>query len=149
MSGSFLLDTSILSLLAPGRIVPPEVDQWFRQNDGELLVSVITIGEIEQGISKLRRSGGVHRATLYGAWLDSIIEAFADRVMPLDTLTARLAGVLSDRAISIGRHPGPADVLIAATALHREATVVTRNVRHFAPLGVDILDPFDTPPTRS
>ncbi len=112
-------------------------------------MSAVTVAEIEQGISKLRRSGGVQRASLYGAWLDHIIDDFSDRILPLDTLTARLAGALSDHATTIGRHPGMADVLIAATALTHKATVVTRNVRHFAPLGVDVLDPLDSQPLQS
>jgi len=40
--------------------------------------------------------------------------------------------------------PRPAqDALIAGTALVHDLTVVTRNVKHFGPMGVRVLNPFD------
>ena len=62
---------------------------------------------------------------------------YADRILTVDLSTARRWGRLS---ATIG-HAG-ADLLIAATALEHGLTVVTRNVRHFEPTGVDVLNPF-------
>ena len=51
-----------------------------------------------------------------------------------------------DRVRATGRAPGFADMAIAATAASRSLTVLTRNLRHFAPLGAPAIDPFDTLP---
>jgi toxin FitB len=63
--------------------------------------------------------------------------------------TARIAGTLSDRGRGQGQSPGFADVIIAATALHYGLTILSRNLRHFAPLGVRAIDPFATLPMTS
>jgi toxin FitB len=67
---------------------------------------------------------------------------YADRVLPFDLTAARIAGALSDAAQAEGRHPGFADVAIAAIAKSRELLILTLNLRHFDPLGVDTLNPF-------
>ena len=67
---------------------------------------------------------------------------YAERVLAFDLRTARIAGALADLALSKGHAPGFADVAIAATAKLRGLTVLTRNARHFEPLGVPFLDPF-------
>jgi predicted nucleic acid-binding protein len=64
------------------------------------------------------------------------------RFLPFDVAVARVAGRLSDRARSKGRSPGFPDLAIAATAAAHNLTVLTRNLRHFAPLGVPAHDPF-------
>jgi toxin FitB len=62
------------------------------------------------------------------------------RVLAFDTPTARIAGALSDRARGQGHAPGLADIIIiAATAQHHGLTILSRNVRHFVPLGVPLL----------
>jgi toxin FitB len=60
----------------------------------------------------------------------------------MDIAVARIAGALCDRARSRGRTPGFADIAIAATAKVRELTILTRNLRHFTPLGGAAQDPF-------
>lgn len=137
-----MLDTSVISLLAPGRTeLADDAARWFEERGADLRISAVTVTEIEQGVRKLIRSGAVQRAQRYSAWLDDLTETHAGRVLPFDTLSARLAGVLSDRALASGRHPGFADVAIAATALANQAVLLTRNLRHFEPLGVIAIDP--------
>lgn len=75
-------------------------------------------------------------------WLDGLIERYAERVVTLDAPACRLAGRISDESIAAGRHPGFPDVAIAALAQGADLTVLTRNARHFAPLGVPCIDPF-------
>jgi len=70
-------------------------------------------------------------------WLDALLRNYGDRILPVSTEVARLWGDLSWHV----KHDG-ADVLIAATALSRGLVVVTRNVRHFDPLGVKVINPF-------
>jgi hypothetical protein len=62
--------------------------------------------------------------------------------LAFDTSAARLAGELSDRARGQGHAPGFADIIIAATARQHAMTILSRNIRHFEPLGVPVLDPF-------
>lgn len=147
MSRSYLLDTSVVSTFAPGKPrLSGEIETWFRARDEALHLSSITVAEIEQGVCKLRRAGGVERAQRLTTWLDRLLETFDDRVIHVDTEIGRAAGRLSDAATAFGAHPGLADVLIAATAQSRDLLLLTRNGRHFDPLGVAHADPFVAPP---
>jgi hypothetical protein len=67
---------------------------------------------------------------------------YGDRILPFDVPAARIAGARSDLARSKGHAPGFADVAIAASAKCHGFTILTSNVRDFAPLGVPFLDPF-------
>ena len=73
---------------------------------------------------------------------------YGDRVIEFDTPAARIAGAMADRARGRGQAPGFADIVIAATAQRHKLTILSRNVRHFDPLGAIVLDPFVAlPPT--
>ena len=140
----YLLDTSVISIIAPGKPpLPVPLASWLREHDGELFVPAIAVAEIEEGICKLRRAGGTRRANLLSAWLDALIQNYAERVLPLDAACGRVAGALSDTATAAGRNPGFPDVAIAAIASVHELIVLTRNHRHFANLGVEHIDPFE------
>jgi|SRR3954454_1261798 predicted nucleic acid-binding protein len=107
-----------------------------------LFLSVVTIAEVEDGIVKLRREKATRRSKDLGQWLDALLHLYGDRILAFDTAIARVAGELSDRARGLGHAPGFADIIIAATARQYSLTILSRNVRHFAPLGVPVLDPF-------
>lgn len=142
MSG-FVLDTSVLSAFAPGRDgVSPDIVAWFEARRDRCHISAVTVAEIIQGIAKLSRTDRRARADAFQSWLDGIVADYADRLLLLDEKTARILGHMSDAAYAIGRHPGFADVAIAATAKAGGHTLLTRNVQHFAPLGIEIHDPF-------
>lgn len=133
---SFLLDTVVLSELRKAK-PSRKVVQWIKaQKPESLFISVVSIGEIERGIERVRKSDAKFAAELEH-WLETLLSLYADRVLPVSANTARLWGRLSAK---LG-HDG-ADLLIAATALSHGATVVTRNVKHFAPTGVRVFDPF-------
>lgn len=141
----FLLDTSVLSAFAPDRLPVPENLRHWIVVQGErraLFVSSITIVEIQRGISRLRRSGGTARANRLEDWLANLLVEFSREIIPVETEIARHAGRIEDAVIAIGRNPGLADVLIAATAQMNDLLVLTTNVRHFAVLSVPHLDPF-------
>jgi len=143
IASSYLVDTSVLSALAPDRpSLEPRVAQWFRDHKDRLYLSAITIAEIEQGVSKLRRAGGIERAGRLNDWLEGVMAAYADRILAIDARVGRLAGALSDQALAQGRHPGFPDVAITATALAHGLILLTRNGRHFEPLGVQAVDPL-------
>jgi hypothetical protein len=116
-------------------------------HSGDLFVSAITIAEIADGIAKAKREGARRNAAGLSDWLQTMLHLYADRVLPFDGATAQVAGTLSDMARSRGHAPGFADIAIAATAHRHSLTVLSRNTRHFAPMGVAVTDPFDRLPS--
>jgi predicted nucleic acid-binding protein len=140
----FLVDTNILSAAAPGRPMPRELIAWMDAHSAELFLSAVTVAEIEDGIVKLHREGATRRSKDLADWLQTVLHLYGERVLPFDLAVARIAGALSDRARSQGWAPGFADIIIAATAQHRDLMILTRNLRHFEPLGVPARDPFSS-----
>jgi predicted nucleic acid-binding protein len=140
LNNGLLLDTNIISRFSPDRKEKSSegLRKWLhiRAEAGTLYLSAITISEIERGMRKLHRSGGMKRAKLMNDWLESLTEDFGDRVLPVDCVVARIAAAMEDDAKTKGRHPGFADILIAATARAYGLTVITENIKHFAPLAV-------------
>ena len=132
----YLLDTNVISALRrPDRHPGPKL--WLEvQRASDVYLSVVTLGEIERGIARQIPSNPDFARDL-AEWSERILAWFADRVLPVDAATARRWGRLS---ATVGNQD--VDLLIAATALEHGLTVVTRNVRHFEPTGVDVLDPF-------
>lgn len=145
----YLLDTSVVFALAPGReaLVPTPLVAWLQAHHQQLYFPSIAMAEMAQGIGKLRRVGGIDRADRLDRWLDVLLDLYADRILPLDAQAARLAGQMSDAAIAQGRHPGFADVAIAALAQNAGLLLLTRNLKHFEPLGVACADPLIALPT--
>jgi toxin FitB len=138
------MDTNVLSVFAPGkRAIAPKTVAWFDERTDALFLSAITAAEIESGVSKLHRTGSRRRADELRDWFERMLSFYSDRVLPFDLVAARIAGALSDAAEAKGRHPGFADVAIAAIARSRELVILTLNLRHFDPLGVATLNPFD------
>ncbi|MBO9452910.1 type II toxin-antitoxin system VapC family toxin [Tropicibacter sp. R16_0] len=134
----YVIDTNVLSAARrPKRA--PQVTAWLRgKPETSLFLSVITLGEIERGIQQQKRRDPGFARDLQ-AWLDRTVLVFGDRILEFGAEDARIWGRLSAK---IG-HTG-ADLMIAATALHHGATVVTRNVDDFAPTGVALENPFGT-----
>ena len=124
----YLLDTSVVSILAPGRefFVLTPFGEWLQTHHQQLYLPCVAIAEMAQGIGKLRRAGGVERAERLDHWLDGLLNVYADRILPLDAQAARLAGDISDAAIARGRHPGFADVAIAALAQNAGMLLLSR-----------------------
>lgn len=134
---SFLLDTVLLSDLRKAK-PSRKVVRWIQTQKSEtLFISVVSVGEIERGIERARKTDAAFAAELE-IWLEALLRLYDDHVLPVSANTARLWGRLSAK---LG-HDG-ADLLLAATALTHGLTVVTRNVKHFAPTGVAVINPFD------
>lgn len=143
----YLVDTNVISVAAPSRrAASAELVAWMDAHSTALFLSAISIAEIQDGIAKSRREGATRKAEALGAWLETILHLYGARVLPLDAEVALAVGELSDKARGLGRPPGLADVIIAATAVHHSLTLLTRNVKHFEPFGVSLHDPFSTLP---
>jgi toxin FitB len=138
---AYLLDTNIISKFAPDKVQPSaEVREWFHEQGAAdaLFLSAMTVAEIERGLRSLHRRGGFERAKRLSLWLDFITSTFDDRILPMDTIVARIAGSMEDEAKGKGQTPGLGDIIIAATARAYDLTVVTENLRHFEPLNVAV-----------
>ena len=138
---SYLLDTNVLSELI--RPKPnPNVVAWFKPLPAETLhVSVLTLGELRQGVENTVNS--IRREKLR-LWLETVVAGwFGNRVLPVDAAIADRWG----RLIAATARPLPAvDSLVAATALVHGLRIVTRNVRDFNLPGVDVIDPWIATP---
>ena len=125
----YLLDTVVVSELNKRRR-NAGVMQWFeRQRPADLLISVISVGEIERGIARQKSSNPEFAAAL-AAWLDRVLRLYQEQILPFDLKAARRWGMLS---AALGNES--ADLMIAATALEQGLTLVTRNVSDFEPTG--------------
>ena len=143
----YLVDTDVLSTGAPGRREPPAaLAGWMDARSDALYLSTVTVAEIRHGIVRLERTGAADRAARIGDWLELVLHLYGDRVIPFDIAAANIGGSLMDKARAIGHSPGFADLAIAATASSRNLTVLTRNLRHFAPLDIRAINPFETLP---
>jgi len=139
----YLVDTDVVSAGAPSKSAPPAaLLAWMDENSPDLYLSAVSIAEIEGGIARLRRLGARRRADDLTAWLDTLLHLYAERVLAFEVEAARIAGALADLVRAKGQAPGFADAAIAAIAKLRGLTILTRNARHFEPLGVPFLDPF-------
>jgi hypothetical protein len=147
--GVYLVDTSVLSAIAPTKARPsPELAGWMDRHSDKLYLSVITIAEVEGGIAKARREGASRKADRLTEWLEALLHLYSARILPLDIATARTLGGLADFARGSGHTAGFADLGIAATAQTYGYAVLTRNLRHFRGLAVPAHDPFESLPAE-
>jgi predicted nucleic acid-binding protein len=134
----YLIDTDLISELRKGRRCNPRVSLWYKRiRDDELFLSVLVIGEIRQGIERLR-TRNPHQARVLEQWLDELIEGFGERIVPVDQRVAQTWGRLTAR----GSFP-VIDALLAATAEAHGLTLVTRNVKDVQRSGARCLNPFE------
>lgn len=127
---SWLLDTCVLSEYLKKSPAQQVFDWLDEQDEISLHISVITLGEIEKGILKLRPSNP-KRSQKLTAWLGKVEQRFAGRILPLDTAALRGWAQLAAQAELAGRPMPVMDGLIMATAQCHGLTVVTRNVQDF------------------
>ena len=144
----YLVDTKVISATAPTAAVKrAELIEWMDTHSPDLFLSAVTIAEVTEGIAKAKREGAKRKASNLSAWLQTVLHLYGDRVLPFDSPTAEVAGALADLARGRGQSPGFADVAIAATARRRNLTILSRNERHFMPMDVAVVDPFQALPS--
>ena len=136
----FLLDTNVIS-----ELVKPQPDsnvlRWIGETEeGLLFLSVLTLGEIRNGIEKL--NPGKRRGRLE-SWLAVDLRLrFQERILTIDEGIAQRWGAMSATAAKKGRPVPVIDGLMAATALHHDLMLVTRDDGDVSGTGVPVLDPW-------
>lgn len=127
---SWLLDTCALSEYAK-KVPAHNVIAWLdEQDEASLFISVISLGEIEKGILKLRASDP-HRSQKLTAWLGKLEQRFAGRILPLDAAALHVWAQIAAQTEFAGQSMPVMDGLLIATAQCHGLTVVTRNVQDF------------------
>ena len=136
---NYLLDTCVISELV--KTTPNEnVINWINHTPNKrLFLSVITIGEIRKGITKLPDSKKKHQFT---NWLNTLREDYQTRIYPIDLAVAECWGSLQGNAENKGTPVASIDSLIAAVAQTYNLIVVTRNEKDFSSTNVTILNPW-------
>lgn len=135
---AYLLDTNVISELR--KTTPnPHVLAWQqRQTRVEAFVSTLAVGEIRQGIERVRPRDPA-QADVLERWLTGLVSTYRDRILPVTTAIAEEWGRLN-----ISPQPPPVvDGLMAATARVHHLVLVTRNVNDVARTGVAVLNPFE------
>jgi predicted nucleic acid-binding protein len=136
----YLVDTDVISEARKGERSNAGVRAFFArasQEEADLYLSAITIGELRQGVERVRHRGDESQAQRLEHWLLRVTSTYAERILPLDEETAQVWGRLR-----VPNPENPLDKQIAATALIHDLVVVSRNVVHYAPTGVRVENPF-------
>jgi predicted nucleic acid-binding protein len=136
----YLVDTDVISNARRRSRANSGVRRFFQDAATQripLFLSAITIGELRQGVERVRQRGDLAQATRLSRWLGTITSNYADAILPFDAEIAQIWGRLR-----VPHAENPLDKQIAATAMMYGLTVVTRNVPHYEPTGVAVLNPF-------
>lgn len=143
----YLLDTCVIS-----EYTKPNpnggLHAWLQNTDDVLkAISVVSLGEIQSGISRLPEGKRRHRLQ---QWLENeLVPRFESRILSVDLADTLRWGVLTGEAKKQGETLPSVDALLAATALNRQLTLVTRNTKDFQRCGVTLLNPWETTPMLS
>jgi predicted nucleic acid-binding protein len=136
----FLLDTCVISEII--RQKPSgKVIKWIKKEDeSNLFISVLTLGELHKGIEKLpasKRKEELHN------WVENdLSERFCNKIIDIDIQVAMMWGKIQGMTECIGRPMPAIDSLIAATGITYHLTVVTRNTSDMKESGVALLNPW-------
>ena len=136
---NYLLDTCVLSELVRPRPAASVV-KWLASIPAErLFLSVLTVGELKRGITKLPNS---KKKTQLIVWFDTLLTDYCDRILPVDLAVAEAWGTLQARAEARGRKWAVIDGYIAATASSHKLMIVTRNEKDFEACYPELLNPW-------
>ncbi len=137
----YLLDTCLISELVKKAPNPAVVSWLDEQDEQKLFLSVLNLGELQKGISKL--PDGTKKSELQ-AWVAlDLVERFTGRILEIDLDTALTWGRLQGEAEQAGDKLPVMDSLIAATAVAHGLIVVTRNVKDIERCGVRVCNPWE------
>ena len=137
----FLLNTNTISGLVSIKPHQSVLDWMDAADENRLFLSVMTLGEIRQGVAALPQS---KKRTRLETWLDVDLQLrFAGRILAIDSAVADRWGWIMAQAQVKGMTLPVVDGLLAATALHHNRTAVTRNVTDFAATGLSVINPWE------
>jgi hypothetical protein len=143
----YLLDTDVLSQSAPAVAGPGLAVRDFVARHGDVcFICAVSVAEVSFGVHWLLHKGATRRAASLRAWLNMLPEMFPGHIVAVDERVAARAGELLARARAAGVEPGLEDAMVAAAGETGGMVVLTRNLRHFLPMGVTALDPFEALP---
>jgi predicted nucleic acid-binding protein len=134
----YLIDTNVISETIRAR-PDKHLMAWFKTvPDEALYVSALSIGEIRKGIQKNHDS---QKREKLRQWLENnLMQSFENRIISIDLAVAERWGKL---VAAINRPLAVVDSLLAATALHHDLILVTRNVKDFNFPGLDVFNPWE------
>jgi len=136
----YLIDTNVVSEARKRAKANRGVIAFFETvatSEEPVFLSAVSVGELRRGVELIRRRGDADQAQRVEAWLATVVESFAERILAFDADSAQVWGRL--------RVPDPAHALdkqIAAIALVNDLTLVTRNIADFEGFGVKLANPF-------
>ena len=137
---NYVLDTCVISELVKKKPEPAVVEWVRQQQEDTLYLGALSLGEVQKGIVKV---ADLQRRADLQKWLDKdLVERFAGRILDVSSDAALTWGRLQGEAEKRGRRLAVIDGLLAAVALCFGAAVVTRNVEHFEPSGVSLVNPW-------
>ena len=138
---AYLLDTSVVSEAVKPQPKEQVVAWLISERSLQSYLSVLTLGEITQGIV---RSPSPRKAERLGRWLSTeLTPKFQGRILTIDATVMRIWGQVIGAALQQGKPVSYNDSLLAATAITHGLTLVTRNTKDFAALPVSVLNPWD------
>ena len=135
-----LLDTCVVSEVRRKGGLARVQQQVEAIRNRDLFLSVLTVRELTKGIALL--APGRRKKSL-SDWLLTLEQNYGERILPVDTETARIWGELSATAQQRGRAVASSDGLIAATAIRHGLHVMTRNVADFRETGALLINPWE------
>lgn len=145
-SFNYIIDTNVISETSPTKAKNfPDMLNWLAQNGDNIFITSVTVFEIALGIAELRRVNATKKARDLEAWLESIMQD-ESHLLPFDADAAVLAAKFASAAKGQGLTIGQPDLEIAGITAARGMVLLTRNVKHFQPLGVSFHNPFDSLP---
>ena len=135
----YLLDTNVVSERTKEDPAPAVMD--FLNSHDDLWLSAIVVEELELGVQILPQG---RRRERLRQWLNMLLDDYEERVSPIGRPEAERAAVLQAQARRSGGELKLSDALIAGTASVNDMVIVTRNVRDFTGLGIEIVNPWES-----
>ena len=134
-----VLDTNVISALMR-RDEEAAVVRWLDQQDpASIHITAVTVHELRFGVERLRHG---RRKTQLNGEVEAVLALLAARILPLDAMAARSSGQLQAARKNAGQSEDLSDCLIAGIAISHNASIATRNTRHFSDIPVEVINPW-------
>ena len=135
-----LIDTCVISELRTPRCDPIVREVMEQVDDRDIYLSVVSVGELVRGVGLLQPG---RRRDELDRWVREVESVQRARILPICPRVARVWGEVDASAKSRGHTIPAPDGMIAATALHHDLPVMTRNTSHFHAAGVRVINPWE------